>query len=426
MKEPIEDIRSKLRNNVYKNKEQVRISIVGRMLHNLGWDLWNPNEVFPDYTISSASQACFDLALFVNQNAPSLFIDIDTNYSCDSDAKKIEQQLHEYNGDINNLLLLQTNGQQWNFYFSDTEEELTLKHIKTLDILADNIDELIATFDMYLSKNNIKNGNALSEARNIIMQSKLEAAVVEVLDKARLMVTEPPYPRLPQAVIELLITKGLTITENEVITYLKKIEAKKTIAASTPAPEITPEKEFFVSQESDPVSEQETAPENEPESQSEPEIQLISESESEPETETEKIQEPETAAEESNKNEGVNKELTSAKAIKIDFTNKQIKKFIFLGKIYTPKSWKEMLIIFCEIIYKLHKNEYYKCLTLRTANQRYFSKNKNEFFGNSPVQIEETEYWVMTNMNANQIVKLIYKMMDLFMYKIKDIEIVTD
>ena len=337
MKEPIEDIRSKLRNNIYTNKEQVRISIVGRMLHNLGWDLWNPNEVFPDYSASSTDQPWFDLALFVSQSAPSLIIDIYTPDIQEIDSKQLEQKLHDYDGDKTNLLLIQTDGQHWNFYCTEPEQDLILTHFKTIDVLADDIDNLVLTLDTFVSKNNIGNGAAAREARNILMQSKLEDAVVEVLDKARHMVTEPPYPRLPQAVVELIIIKGLTITESEVIKYLEKIEVKKTAktSESKQTPEIIPEQESVVEQEPEmfidsivaqeneneqqPEPEPPTLPEPEPPVQQEPDVQTKSEtvtdSDSTPEPETEAVREPEIeiTGEDSEKPETGNKEPSQPK-----------------------------------------------------------------------------------------------------------------
>ena len=398
MREPIEDIRTKLRNDEYKNKEHVRFSIVGRMLHNLGWDLWNPREVYPDYVIEiSKDQPSIDIALFGTPPVPSVFFEIKAVGTLVTDITQSDLQHGKFDIDTTDLILILTDGQKWVLHCSHELEELSTMCFKTLDMLEDDIDDLATAFDTFLSKSNIVKGKAQREAKNILMQSMREQAVAEVMDKARQMVTEPPYPRLPQAVIELIIPKGITITEDDAIKILEKTETQKPKPEPVTKPEPEPEQK--------PV--QESAPEPEA---SEPEVETVPEPEPEPE------KEPEPAK----------KEPSVKQTGKIDYTHRQIKSFVFLKKKYSPESWKDMLITFCEIMYKSHSKEFYKSLTLRSTNQRYFSKNKNEFFGNSPVQIGETEYWIMTNLNANQIVKLIYKMMDLFGYKIKDMEINTD
>ena len=52
MKTTLEDIRKNIQNNKYQNKEHIRLSLISRILQKLGWDLWNPFEVYPDFTIT--------------------------------------------------------------------------------------------------------------------------------------------------------------------------------------------------------------------------------------------------------------------------------------------------------------------------------------------------------------------------------------
>ena len=428
MREPIEDIRAKLRNDEYKNIEHVRLSIIGRMLHNLGWDLWDPAEVYPDYVAGTSQEhPCIDLALFAKPPAPSVFIEIKAPGSVENELIESGLQSKKYDFDTSGLITILTDGNQWAFYYSQEPEELSTKCFEKLDILHDTIDDLVASFEMFLSKNSIVNGKALTEAKNILMLSMREQAVDEVLEKARKMVTEPPYPRLPHAVVELIILKGITITEEDAINILEKKETRKQKAEPEPIPEQEPEPEPEQEPEPDLSASSEAEPEAEPEPEPEPSPDKEPEAESEPEPEPE----PETniavtASGLAPVKEAAKKTPAATKSAKIDFSHKQIKSFVFLNKKYSPESWKDMLVKFCDIMYKSHSKVFYKSLTLRSTNQRYFSKNKNEFFGNSPVQINETEYWVMTNLNANQIVKLIYKMMDLFGHKIKDLDIFTD
>jgi predicted type IV restriction endonuclease len=44
MNELLADIKAKLQNGDYKNEEHIRLSLVARILQNLGWDIWNPKE----------------------------------------------------------------------------------------------------------------------------------------------------------------------------------------------------------------------------------------------------------------------------------------------------------------------------------------------------------------------------------------------
>jgi len=42
MKTTLDDISIKLNEKVYLNEEHIRLSLVCRLLQELGWDIWNP------------------------------------------------------------------------------------------------------------------------------------------------------------------------------------------------------------------------------------------------------------------------------------------------------------------------------------------------------------------------------------------------
>ena len=51
MKSTIEDIRQKIQDHYYENEEHIRFNIVIRLLEKLGWDIWNPKEVFAEFLV---------------------------------------------------------------------------------------------------------------------------------------------------------------------------------------------------------------------------------------------------------------------------------------------------------------------------------------------------------------------------------------
>ena len=77
MKDVVTDILRKLSDGVYKNEEHVRLSLVSRILQELGWDLWNPNEVNSEFpVIPQEDKTRVDLALFLTPYVPSVFLEI--------------------------------------------------------------------------------------------------------------------------------------------------------------------------------------------------------------------------------------------------------------------------------------------------------------------------------------------------------------
>ena len=112
MQDTLADIRAKLQSRAYTNEEHVRLSIVARVLQQLGWDIWNPGEVNTEYPpVPSEDKKKVDLALFVNSFAPSVFIEVKAVGKLqDKDAlSRTEQQLRNYNRD--NTAMFKQRGQ---------------------------------------------------------------------------------------------------------------------------------------------------------------------------------------------------------------------------------------------------------------------------------------------------------------------------
>lgn len=219
MKKTIEDIRIKFQNNEYMNNEHLKISLVLRILQTLGWDLWNPKEFYPDFVISPKRKV--DVALFAVPSTLSVFIEIKPVEKFEQNVKEFEPQLNDFKNKNIIFFLVLTDGKNWSFYYSYINKEFSMKCFKTINIIEDEIEEIKTSFETYLSKSSIANGNAQRDAKNYLLKSIISQTVTEVIPKARQKVNEPPYPRLPQAIVQLVTQKGFKITEDEVIKILE-------------------------------------------------------------------------------------------------------------------------------------------------------------------------------------------------------------
>jgi len=237
MKEAIEDIRRKLQNNEYKNKEHIRISLVGRILHNLGWNLWNPGEFFPDFSpAAKGDNSQVAVALFASPPALSVLIDIKPMEIFEQNISSFEKMLSVSKGEKTAAFSILTDGKRWRFYFTQTDEKISNQCFEKFDIIEDNIDVLATSFEAYLSKNRIIHGKAQHDAKQHLLQGMIVKTVNEALPQARLLVNEPPYPRLPQAVVQLVAQKGFKVAEEDVIKLLKKNGTHKPASESSPVP----------------------------------------------------------------------------------------------------------------------------------------------------------------------------------------------
>ncbi|MGA7720482.1 MAG: type I restriction enzyme HsdR N-terminal domain-containing protein [Ignavibacteriaceae bacterium] len=239
MKEILQDIKNKIKNGLYKNEEHVRISIVARILQALNWDIWNPSEVNTEFKVlPNEDSTRVDFALFLNSySPPSFFIETKSVGKISTDLAKTEQQLRDYNRNNTAEFTIITDGQQWRFYYSQTGGEFKEKCFKILNLETDELEDLIISFNTFLLKNQIFNGNAKKEADNYLQLNKKQRAMEDALPKARRQILESPFPSLPEALIKQLNQMGINVTQQEALTFINTYSEKK-IPIETINPEL--------------------------------------------------------------------------------------------------------------------------------------------------------------------------------------------
>ena len=135
---------------------------------------------------------------------------------------RIERQLRDYNRNLTALFCVITDGNIWRFYYSQTGGEFSQKCFRTINILEDQIDDIELNFYAFLSKEEIVNGQAKKEAKNYLRLSQKQKLMSSRLTKARQKVDSPPYPSLPDALIELMRESDFQITKEEAVKFIKE------------------------------------------------------------------------------------------------------------------------------------------------------------------------------------------------------------
>jgi hypothetical protein len=236
MRQTLEDIRQKLGDRAYKNEEHVRLSLVSRLLLEMGWDTWNPGEVNTEFNaIPNEDYTRVDIALFLTPYSPSAFIEVKAPGKLQGDISQYETQLRDYNRNNTAVFTIITDGQRWRFYYSQTGGEFSKKCFETLDLLTDDIDELERSFQSFLSKSEISSGNAKHNAESYLQLSQKQRAMEDILPHARKTILEPPYPSLPQAIVDLVSRAGITVNLDEAAQFIQEIGARKPMLEPTPA-----------------------------------------------------------------------------------------------------------------------------------------------------------------------------------------------
>jgi len=166
MQKTIKDIRKKLLANFYLNEEHVKVSIVSRLLTYLGWNIWNPTEVFYDYPIQrlplnlndSPSYGKVSLALFVSQDinrSPEVYIQTTSKGKLLTNITTYEDQLNLYSSYDMAVISILTDGNIWRFYLSSAEGISTQRLFNEFNIIEDSDDFIINILNSILAKTNI-------------------------------------------------------------------------------------------------------------------------------------------------------------------------------------------------------------------------------------------------------------------------------
>jgi len=226
MKNVLADVQQKLHDGAYKNEEHVRLSLVARILAELGWNVWDPAEVCAEWQpVPSEDSTRVDFALFLRPGSPSAFIEVKAVGKMDTE--KAERQLRDYNRDNTAPFSIITDGRLWRFYYSQTGGKFSDKCFTTLDILEDDLEDVEEALLKFLSKSEIQNGNAEVAAKKYLKRTQIEVIMGECLPKARTASQEPPYPSLPDALVEQVAEEDFTITREQAEEFLKTTSDKK-------------------------------------------------------------------------------------------------------------------------------------------------------------------------------------------------------
>ncbi|WP_380265994.1 DUF4357 domain-containing protein [Hymenobacter caeli] len=252
MHEILLDIQQRLRRKEYKNEEHVRLSLVARVVQALGWDVWNPTEVYTEFKATKKEDHTrVDVALFTRDfEDTAIFIECKGVGAFAADLATVERQLRDYNRDHTALFTIITDGRHWRFYFSFTSGEFKDKLFCKFDLQQDALEEIEGYLDTFLRRDNITNHLARRKAEAYLMLGKKERAMQDVLPDAQKLVSQPPFPSLPEAMVQLLAAKVLTITPAEAQAFLMGAtlpiagapKSQPGVAAGAPAKKAAPKK----------------------------------------------------------------------------------------------------------------------------------------------------------------------------------------
>lgn len=223
MLEIIKEIRANLQGSKYQNEEHVRFSLVGHILLGLGWNIWNPDEVFTeDYPNPQENKKRVDITLYLDE--PMVHIEIKRvgGFTNIKDFENAQTQLRDYNNNLTATFAIITDGRMWHFYHSRESGEFSRKEFCKIDLLNSDTQTIIDSFSMFLSKDAVKSGSALEKAKEYLSLGKKHRAMEDSWNAAQNMAVAPPYPSLVDALFQVLQEKNSNISREEIVEYAAK------------------------------------------------------------------------------------------------------------------------------------------------------------------------------------------------------------
>lgn len=221
MHQLIQKIQEKIREGVFKNEEHIRFSLVGNILYELGWDVWNPKEVNTEFTPNPHEDSKrVDIALFTSGRTPNVFIEVKALGKLEEKLDETEKQLRDYNVNMSAPFGIITDGNEWRFYYAFTSGKFSDKMFRRFSLMNDEVEDVISTLNTFLSKESICDDTAKIEAEKYLRLNQKQRVIADCLPDAQRDTRESPYPSFPDALIDRVQKKGYTITKEEAIKFI--------------------------------------------------------------------------------------------------------------------------------------------------------------------------------------------------------------
>jgi len=153
LKEHIDDIRSRLKQKLFPNETAVRQGIVDRLLNTLGWQTFDTQRVYPEYSINGGR---VDYALCHPPGKPIVFIEVKRV----GNIEGAERQLFEYAFHEEVPILILTDGQKWWFFHPSGAGDYQERLVWELDLTIDDREAGATRLNRYLNYTSIQTGTA--------------------------------------------------------------------------------------------------------------------------------------------------------------------------------------------------------------------------------------------------------------------------
>ncbi|CAB1059121.1 Foldase protein PrsA precursor (EC @ Foldase clustered with pyrimidine conversion [Olavius sp. associated proteobacterium Delta 1] len=366
-------------------------AVVLRLLSFFGWDIFNVEEVYPDFSTNS-SNVSYALRI---RNSSKVFIEV----------KRVHKKLDSYQKDLVNIasrdgvnLAILTNGITWWFYLVSASGSWKQKWFHSVDLLKQKPEIFVPNLIDLLSKDKIAKGQSLRAAKGLFQKKRQKLAADFLPEAWNQIITQPNkiFVELLSEQTEKLCRYKLDAKTVE--KFLLKHQDKwqlKNKGSSVAAPPAS-------AMERDILDLHDELPKRPIKSLSGTDTSLSSTDTSLSSTDT---------------------SLSSTDTIKPvkSYMEKSIKAFSFHGNTYKVQTWVEMLTTLSDYFASTNKKDFEKVLWISNDQKARYSRYGDQL--RIPEKVKRTDIYVETKLNPDEVVRTSCQLLAEFGYGKDDLYI---
>jgi len=391
----IKDLKSNKKLDTF-DEASTKQAVVLRLFSFLGWDIFNVDEVYPDFSVNSHSVTYALRA----KNANKIFIEV----------KRVREKLDNYQKPLLNFaasenvdISILTNGVLWWFYLPRSAGNSQEKWFYSVDLLKQKEDSIVPQLIDLLSKNKVVKGQALKAAK-VLNQNKNQKIASNVIPEAWNKIISQPN----MIFVELLREStekisGCKVEAKLVERFLEKHLDKLLVTHRPTTTSAPPPKVIEVSKTSLNASDV-SAP------------RLNASDVSAPRLNASDVSAPKLNA----------SDVSAAKSKKTlnkpeSYIDKEIKSYTFNGKTNSVRYWEDLLTGLCDYFAAVHSKDFEKVLWISGEDKTYFSRYSDQL--RIPEKIKRSDIYVETKLGPDEIVKTSRSLLREFGYEVTELSI---
>lgn len=232
----IADIGRKLRDGRFPNEQSISQGIVLRILSDLGWDVYDTNVVWPEF---STGEGRVDFALCSPPANPKCFVEVKQPGKAEDGVK----QALEYAFHTGAQFVTLTDGQTWSFYLPAEQGSYEDRRVFKLDLFERTDQESAEVLQRYLEQDRLASGEALETARKEYRNKHRRSAARQEIPAAWNEIVNRGDEQLVELLTNAVESKvGIRPVENDVLNFLSGLAVGDVGTLPTIPPPLDPPK----------------------------------------------------------------------------------------------------------------------------------------------------------------------------------------